>query len=35
MEKENSLFITKDYYDVKENDKDILNWDIEESKNNK
>ena len=34
MEKENNLFITKDYYDVKETDKDILNWDLEESKNN-
>jgi hypothetical protein len=27
LETENKLFITKDYYDVKETDKDILNWD--------
>ena len=30
LETENKLFITKDYYDVKEtDDKDILNWDNE------
>ena len=35
LETENKLFITKDYYDVKETDKDILNWDDEdETKNN-
>ena len=30
METENKLFINKDYYDVKETDKDILNWDKED-----
>ena len=35
LETENKLFITKDYYDVKETDKDILNWDDEDdTKNN-
>ena len=30
IENENKLFINKDYYDVKETDKDILNWDKED-----
>ena len=30
METENKLFINKDYYEVKETDKDILNWDKED-----
>ncbi len=30
IETENKLFINKDYYDVKETDKDILNWDKED-----
>ena len=34
LETENKLFITKDYYDVKETDKDILNWDNEDNQNN-
>ena len=33
LETENKLFINKDYYDVKETDKDILNWDKEDQKN--
>ena len=33
LETENKLFITKDYYDVKETDKDILNWDEEDTQN--
>ena len=33
LETENKLFITKDYYDVKETDKDILNWDDEDNQN--
>ena len=33
LETENKLFITKDYYDVKETDKDILNWDEEDIQN--
>ena len=33
LETENKLFITKDYYDVKETDKDILNWDEEDTHN--
>ena len=34
LETENKLFISKDYYDVKETDKDILNWDDNENQNN-
>ena len=34
LETENKLFITKDYYDVKETDKDILNWDDEDDNTN-
>lgn len=34
IETENKLFITKDYYDVKETDKDILNWDNDNINNN-
>ena len=34
LETENKLFITKDYYDVKETDKDILNWDDEDNTKN-
>ena len=30
IETENKLFISKDYYDVKEEDNDILNWDKED-----
>jgi essential nuclear protein 1 len=33
LETENKLFINKDYYDVKETDKDILNWEKEDLKN--
>ena len=35
IETENKLFINKDYYEVKETDKDILNWDKEDEQNNK
>ena len=34
LETENKLFINKDYYDVKETDKDILNWEDNENQNN-
>lgn len=34
IETENKLFINKDYYDVKETDKDILNWDKEDEQKN-
>lgn len=30
IENENNLFINKDFYEVKETDKDILNWESEE-----
>ena len=33
LETENKLFINKDYYEVKETDNDILNWDKEDEKN--
>ena len=32
LETENKLFINKDYYEVKETDNDILNWDKEDEK---
>ena len=34
LETENKLFISNDYYDVKETDKDILNWDDNDNQNN-
>ena len=34
LETKNKLFINKDYHDIKEADKDILNWDYENLDNN-